>query len=300
MKSMIIGGRLDVGVVSSTGADSYALGYSDAEFRRLKFQGEYLRDFTADVLRRAGIAPGMRVLDIGCGVGDVSLLAAGIVSSSGTVLGVDRSEQAVAAARQRAAAAGIDHVRFEAFELEAFSTDQRFDALIGRFILAYLPDPAAMLRRLSGLVRPGGTVAFQEMVLPLARSVPDGPLFRKCGEWLMETFERAGFELDMGSKLLATFLAAGLPAPQMTVAGRVEGGSQSPVYAYLADTLRSLLPMAERIGVATAAEVAIETMAERLRNEAVANNACIMPPPLVGAWTRVPAATRVAHRLSPD
>jgi SAM-dependent methyltransferase len=82
MKSMIIGGRLDVGVVSSTGADSYALGYSDAEFRRLKFQGEYLRDFTADVLRRAGIAPGMRVLDIGCGVGDVSLLAAEIVSES--------------------------------------------------------------------------------------------------------------------------------------------------------------------------------------------------------------------------
>ena len=58
MNSMVNGERLDVRVVSSTGADSYALGYSEAEFRRLKFQGEYLRDFTADVLRRAGIAPG--------------------------------------------------------------------------------------------------------------------------------------------------------------------------------------------------------------------------------------------------
>ena len=294
MNSMVNGETLDVRVVSSTGADSYALGYSEAEFRRLKFQGEYLRDFTADVLRRAGIAPGMRVLDIGCGVGDVSLLAAEMVSSSGTVVGVDRSEQAVALARQRAAAAGMDHVRFTASELEAFSPDQPFDALIGRLILAYLPDPAATLRRLSGLVRPGGTVAFQEMVLPLTCSVPDGPLFRKCCEWMMETFERAGFQIDMGSKLLATFLAAGLPAPQMTAAGHVEGGSQSPVYAYLADTLRSLLPMAERIGVATAAEIAIETMAERLRNEAVENNACIMPPPLVGAWTRLPAATGIA------
>jgi hypothetical protein len=98
----------------------------------------------------------------------------------------------------------------------------------------------------------------------------------------------------MGSKLFATFLAAGLPAPQMTAAGRVEGGSQSPLYIYLADTLRSLLPMAERAGVATAAEIRIETMAERLPKEAVENNACIMPPPLVGAWTRVPAATGVA------
>jgi ubiquinone/menaquinone biosynthesis C-methylase UbiE len=294
MNRMMVGEALDVRVGTWTGADSYALGYSEAEFRRLKFQGEYLRDFTADVLRRAGIAPGMQVLDIGCGIGDVSLLAAEMVSSSGAVLGVDRSEQAVAVARQRAAAAGMDHVRFEVSELEALSPGQHFDAVIGRLILAYLSDPAAMLRQLSGLLRPGGTIAFQEMVLPLTRSVPDGPLFRKGCEWMMGTFERAGFELDMGSKLLATFLAAGLPTPQMTVAGHVEGGSQSPLYIYFADTLRSLLPMAERLGVATEAEVAIETMAERLRKEAVENNACTMPPPLVGAWTRVPAETGVA------
>src|SRR6267142_2348282 len=102
VSSMVNGEGLDVRIVTSTGADSYALGYSEAEFRRLKFQGEYLRDFTADVSRRAGIAPGMRVLDIGCGVGDVSLLVAEMVSSWGTVLGLDRSAQAVALARQRA------------------------------------------------------------------------------------------------------------------------------------------------------------------------------------------------------
>jgi ubiquinone/menaquinone biosynthesis C-methylase UbiE len=294
MNSISVERRPDARVVSSAGAHSYALGYSESEFRRLKFQGEYLRDFTADIFRRAGIAPGMHVLDIGCGVGDVSLLAAELVTASGAVIGIDRSAQAVAVARQRAAQAGVGHVRFEAVELDAFSPERQFDALIGRLILAYLPDPAATLRRLSGHLRPGGTIAFQEMMLPLMRTVPDGPLFRKCREWMMETFERTGFELDMGSKLFATFLAAGLPAPQMTAAGRVEGGAQSPVYTYLTDTLRSLLPMAERTGVATAAEIAIETLVERLRQEAVENNACIMPPPLVGAWTRVPAATRVA------
>jgi ubiquinone/menaquinone biosynthesis C-methylase UbiE len=286
--------RPDTGEVSSAGADSYALGYSEAEFRRLQFQGGYLRGFTADVLRRAGITPGMRVLDIGCGVGDVSLLAAEMVSSSDTVVGIDRSEQAVAVARQRAAAAGMNHVRFEASEIDAFSPDQPFDALIGRLVLAYLPDPVLTLRRLSGLLRPGGTIAFQEMALPLMRSVPDGPLFRNCYKWMMETFERAGFELDMGGKLHATFHAAGLAAPQMTVAGHVECGSQSPVFTYLADTLRSLVPMAERFGITTATEVAIDTLAERLRKEAVDNNASIMPPPLVGAWTRVPATAGIA------
>jgi 2-polyprenyl-3-methyl-5-hydroxy-6-metoxy-1,4-benzoquinol methylase len=273
----------------AAGAHSYALGYSDAEFRRLKFQGELFRDFTEDFLRRAGLAPGMRVLDIGCGVGDVSLLAAEFVGPSGAVFGIDRSKEAITVARQRVAATGLDHVRFQATELDAFSTPQQFDAIVGRFILAHLPDPAALLRRLSGNLRPGGTLAFQETASRLLRSVPDGALFRRCSQWLLDTFERAGLELDMGGKLFATFLAAGLPAPQMTAASRIEGSPQSPVYRYIAETLRSLLPMTERVGVATAAEVSVETVAERLREEAVENNACIMLPPLVGAWTRVPA-----------
>jgi ubiquinone/menaquinone biosynthesis C-methylase UbiE len=180
-------------------------------------------------------------------------------------------------------------VRFEATEIDAFSTDATFDAVIGRLILAYLPDPAATLRRLCGRLRPGGIVAFQEMVTPLARSTPEGAQFGRCRGWILATLERAGFELEMGSKLFATYLAAGLPAPQMIAASRVEGGRQSQVYDYLAGTLRSLLPMAERVGVATAAEVDIDGVAGRLRREAVDNDACIMVPPLVGAWTKLPA-----------
>ena len=266
----------------------YALGYSESELKRLELQGNFFRDLTEDVLRRAGIASGMRVLDIGCGVGDVSLLAAELVGPSGAVLGIDRSAEAIEAAVRRATAAGQHWLRFAATELAAFVTHKKFDALIGRFVLMYLPDPAATLCQLCRHLRPEGIVAFQEMAMSLARSNPDGQHFRQCGNWIMDTFARGGFELDMGSKLFATFRKAGLPAPQMMVAGRVEGGPDSPVYDYLAAILRSLLPMAERLGVATAAEIEIETLAERLRDEAVQHNACIMPPPLIGAWTRTP------------
>jgi ubiquinone/menaquinone biosynthesis C-methylase UbiE len=62
-------------------------------------QAGLIRDLTADVLRRAGIGPGMRVLDIGCGVGDVSLLAADMVGPSGFVLG-DRSRGAARRGRR--------------------------------------------------------------------------------------------------------------------------------------------------------------------------------------------------------
>jgi ubiquinone/menaquinone biosynthesis C-methylase UbiE len=246
-------------------------------------QGAF-RDFTEDVLQRAGIAPSMHVLALGCGVGDVSLLVADRVGPAGSVLGVGRSEDALAVARMRAAEAGFYNVRFVASELDAFVPKQEFDAIVGRLVLAYLPDPAATLRRLSCWLRPGGAIAFQEMASLLGRRVPEGPQFRKCVFWLLETFARAGFDLDMGGKLFATFLATGLQAPQMVASARVEGSAQSPVYDYLADTLRSLLPMAERLGVATAAEIDIDGAAERLRREAVETNACIMLPPLVGAW----------------
>ena len=268
----------------------YALGYSESEFRRLEFQGDLFRDFTEDVLRRAGLAPGMQVLDIGCGVGDVSLLAADLVGPSGAVLGIDRSKEALDVAKRRAAAAGGSHVRFAVTEFDAFSTRRKFDAVIGRLILVHTPSPAAILRRLLRCLRPGGIVAFHEGLPRLVRSIPEGPQFRRCCQCIIDTFERVGSDLDMGGKLFATFLAAGLPAPQMIAVARVEGGAQSSVYDYLAAVLRSLLPMTEQVGVATAAEVDIDTMAERLRNEAVANNASIMLPPLVGAWTRLPSA----------
>ncbi len=265
----------------------YALGYSESEFRRLTLQGEFYRDLTADVLRRAGIAAGMHVLDVGCGVGDVSLLAAELVGPCGSVLGIDRSAEAIKLAAWRAAEAGHQQVRFEATEIDAFSPPQKFDAVIGRLVLVYLPDPAAIVRRLAGLLRRGGLLAFQEMMIAMTRSVPDGLLWNRSIGWAVDTFTRAGLDVDMGGRLYATFLAAGLPAPQMISTARVEGGAQSTAYEVLAETVRSLLPLAERLGVATAAEVDVGTLAERLRREAIESDACVAPPPLVGAWARV-------------
>ena len=199
--------NLDCGTAgTAVDTNHYALGYSESEFRRLEVQAALFRDFTEDVLRRAGLAPGMQVLDVGCGVGDVSLLAADLVGPSGAVLGIDRSKEALDVAKRRAAAAGRRNVRFAVTELDAFSTDRKFDAVIGRLVLLYVPNPAATLRRLLTSLRPGGIVAFQEMLPRLARSVPEGPQFRLCCQRIMDTFERAGSDLEMGGKLFATFL----------------------------------------------------------------------------------------------
>jgi hypothetical protein len=119
------------------------------------------------------------------------------------------------------------------------------DAVVGRLILMYLRDPAAILSHLAGQLRPGGLIVFQELVLSMCRSEPSCVLLEKCGGWIHDTFVQAGTDVEMGWKLFATFQRAGLPGPEMFLGSPVGAGPYSPMYRHIAETVRSLLPMME-------------------------------------------------------
>ena len=275
---------------AATGRDSYILGHETTELDRLIYQARFYGDLTEHLLQLASLQPGMRVLDLGCGPGDVTFLAARMVGPEGSVIGIDKSPDAIDAARRRASQAGVSNVRFEVQELPGLTLAEPVDAIVGRLILMYFPDPAAVLRQLLAHLKPGGLVVFQEMDMATATSEPWCDLVETTGQRIIQTFERAGIETRCGLKLRAIFRDAGLPVPELIEGARVEGGPDASVYTYLAETLRTLLPLMERTGVATIAEVDIDTLASRLRDEAIANDAVIVPPPLVGAWTRTSAA----------
>jgi ubiquinone/menaquinone biosynthesis C-methylase UbiE len=267
--------------------ESYPLGYSEEEARRLAMQGDFFSDLTEDVLRRAGICAGMQVLDVGCGVGDVSLLVRRLIGAEGSVLGIDRGASSVETARRRAAMAGMANLQFETADLSSFEATQRFDAVVGRFVLLYVPDPVTAVRHLARSLKSGGILMFQEMDMSHAAQMPASDFFERTVGLIPATLATAGVEREMGSKLMHTFRRAGLSWPHMIAGARAEGGPQSPIYEYLARTLASLLPMTERAGLASAEEIDIETLADRLRADAVANERITYSPRLVGAWTRV-------------
>jgi len=268
--------------------ENYALGYSEQEQRRLVLQSQFIEPLTRELFARAGLAPGMRVLDVGCGVGDVSLLARAFVGQSGSVLGVDRSAESLGLAARRAQQAGFGNVEFAETALESLSGQGPFDALVGRLILLYLPQPAAALQRLVELVRPGGLVVFQEMDMLSGRAFPVSPLYARAGEWLCTTFERAGVDTSMGSRLYSTFRGAGLPEPQLLSNACVAGGERTQLYELLVETLRSLQPLAEKLGVATPEEMQLDSLAQRLRAEVVAGGGVIHMPSYIGAWANKP------------
>ena len=263
------------------------LTHTNSELDRLIEQARFFGDLTEHVFRLAGLEPGMRVLDIGCGTGDVSFLAAKLVGSAGGVIGVDKSPTATALASQRAAAAGLTNVQFVTQDLTELVLDKPVDALVGRLVLMYFADPAVLLRRLSQFVQPGGLVVFHELDLMGAKSLPRCELFETAISRISQTFTRAGADVQTGLKLAQIFIEAGLPGPEMIQGARVDSGPDSPAYQQVAELTRTLLPLMERVGVATATEVEIDTLAGRLRQEVVANKATLVAPPFVGAWARL-------------
>ncbi len=105
----------------------------------------------------ARICPGQRVLDLGCGTGYPSILAAQAVGSKGTVVGLDLSENMLAVARRKAEESGVKNISYHAKDVTSLSYDAAsFDAVISRFCLMFLPDIYGALKEIARVLKKGG------------------------------------------------------------------------------------------------------------------------------------------------
>ena len=270
---------------SSTPNSSYLLGDTSAEHDRLIRQSAVLEPFTERLFREAGIGPGQRVLDISSGVGDVAILAASLVGPTGAVVGVERDRTTLAAARARIAKAGLANIRFIEADIPNAPTGETFDAVVGRLILEYLPEPGAVLRSLSAWVRPGGVMAFQDASWgPLLQFSAHLPLRAKCAAFIHRAFERSGAHMDMELVLYRALQETGLPVPSMRI--EVPVGDDPDIVRWVHDIALTLIPRAlpedlELLGN-------LDTLRSRLEAERGAANSFGACVGLVSAWSRKP------------
>jgi ubiquinone/menaquinone biosynthesis C-methylase UbiE len=278
-------------VTTNQTAADYALGYTDAEQERLMRQATLIAPHTERQFREAGIGVGHRVLDLGSGMGDVSMLVAGLVGASGEVVGIERDATSIERAQARVAAAGLRNVSFLNTDVNKISIDRPFDAAVGRFILMFLPDPVSVLQSVVRLVRPGGVVAFQEPSWAPMLALGAGlPLWSRTRHLIHEILLRSGVNREMGLALYRVFQEAGLPAPKMHL--EMPLGNDADFIRLTSDLLCSLRPLAEQHKVSLQELGDLETLPDRICAEVATANTVVSLIAVVGAWSRKPADGR--------
>ncbi|RMC65482.1 hypothetical protein [Sinorhizobium meliloti] len=141
----------------------------------------------------------------------------------------------------------------------------RFDVIVGRRILMYLPDASGTLARLLGPAKPGAVLAFQEHA---RTNLPFGlaalPLHRRLYDWIWDTVAAEGGDVTLGLRLVDQMRAQGLVITQ----ARSEGVLIQPGEAsFLPTLMRIMLPRFIEHGIASAEEVQPDTLEQRIRDE---------------------------------
>jgi ubiquinone/menaquinone biosynthesis C-methylase UbiE len=186
--------------------------------------------FTRKLFLDSGINAGMRVLDVGCGAGEVSFLMQEILGDKSEIVGIDINEELILSAQNIATERGCQHTRFFTMDIaDAASELGTFDAIIGRRILMYLPDPFQTIKDLITCLKPGGRIVFQESdAIGAGVLIEKFPLHTRIQQWVWETVAKEQGNIHIGSELYTLLLKAGLQIQEVrseAVLQTIETGS---------------------------------------------------------------------------
>jgi ubiquinone/menaquinone biosynthesis C-methylase UbiE len=264
--------------------EEYVLGHRAEELARLDGQAKMLEQATRLALQLAGIGPGMRVVDLGTGTGEVALLVAEAVGPEGSVLAVDRAADGLAYAATKFADRGVTNIELVEADVASYVPEEQVDAVLGRLVLSYLPDPVATVRRLLGAIRPSGVYLALEYDTDAVRSAPPTPTITQGAGLVNVAFAAAGTPQTIGPRLGLILEAAGARDVQVLGLQRYAGPHDPDAPRMLAAVVQSLAPAIEKYGIADVASLELETYAERLAAEMKEADAVAVLPTLVAAW----------------
>jgi len=210
-------------------------------------------------------------------------LLARLVGPAGEVVGIERDAHSIARAAARVSKGGLHQVSFMRGDVSQIPGSKPFDAVVGRYILMFLPNPVAILRSLTEFIRPGGVLAFQEASFAnFLEHAAALPLWALGGALAQETFKRSGTITDMEPVLPRFFREAGLSV--VSTKTEIISGAEE----WLAGILHSLLPQMRQFNLPLAPLGDFNTLSERLRAEVAASNSATPLPALVSAWALKP------------
>jgi SAM-dependent methyltransferase len=276
------GDSLQVPLPSTPGP--YVLATGDAAAYRLQILHGLYGPGTRRVLLEAGLHTGMRVADLGCGVGMVTALLADLVGPAGHVVGIDVSGAQLAQARERLQTGGANISFVEASATDTGLPPASFDLVYCRFLLIHLPQPERALRQMHDLLKPNGILVCEDGDLTSAGSEPPSALgafadlFGRLGP-------RRGVDYTLGRRLFHMVQGAGFPAPDITFNQPVLARGENKQMLQL--SVAEAGPALVEAGLITAAELE-RTLAEMRRVSADETVLAVMPR-MAQVWAQKPA-----------
>lgn len=190
-------------------SDAYVLRGGDQGAERLRLLARVKWPTTRALLRRVGLRPGMRCLDVGCGGGAVTLKLARWVGTAGQAVGVDLDERCLELARQEAARKGLP-AAFRREGVYDLSEEGAYDLVYSRFLLTHVPKPVRAVECLAGAARPGGLVAVEDIEFAAHFCHPACPAFDRYVSLYRQAVRRRGGDPDIGPRLVDLLMDAKL------------------------------------------------------------------------------------------
>jgi SAM-dependent methyltransferase len=205
-------------------SEPYLLGHDEREWDRLREQHALWGPALLGDLARAGVGPGQRLLEVGCGTGE--LLADLARLAGGRAEGIERDAAAAALAAARPGA----EVRVG--DLRIVDLGGPYDAIVARWVLSFLPDPAAVVARLAGALGAGGLLAVHDYDHDALGVFPRRPAVQRVIEAFRAAYRDSGGDLWVAGRLPGAFRAAGLAEIEFVPHVRA-GPPGSPVWRWV-------------------------------------------------------------------
>jgi ubiquinone/menaquinone biosynthesis C-methylase UbiE len=242
----------------------YMICGGDPGAARLRILSGAMRSGTLAVLNRAGISAGLDVLDLGCGSGEATLDIARLVGATGRVVGIDMDESILSHARSASDACGLS-VEWKQGFVEDLEEKESFDIAYARFLLSHLRDPVDAVRRMRKAVRRSGSIVVEDIDITTHTHWPPSVAFQRYIELYAATGRARGVDPEIGPRLGAMLLDAGLEDVEVTISMPVYHSGEGKTIARL--TLSNIADAAISAGLTDRAEID-RLLAELAKHEA--------------------------------
>ncbi len=230
-------------------------------------------DITRKLIERGEIKSGMKILDLGCGEGNVTFLLSNYVGSEGIVVGIDSNENAIDNAKKKSKELGLSNLYFIVGDItQDFKIEHsNFDVIIVRRVLMYLSNPQSTIATAIKYLKPNGIFLAQENnISQTPIGLESMPHHKKINDLIRKTLERENVNFNVGFELNTILTNTGLKVENVWAEAVLSTPNQPTPWSFLAHVMKNRM-LTHKV-ISDVSELELETLGERLTNERMENS----------------------------